>query len=265
MANDVLVSKHEKILEVTINRPEKYNAINLSIAEGLLTAATSFAADDELRVMLIRSTGKYFSAGADINSELVPSSDIRSMSEFRRWFRNGKGCLHPLFDELEAIEKSIVVAHQGPCLGGALELSLSCDFRLAAASAHYALPEITLGSIPGSGGLSRLTRVVGPHWARWFLMANLQMSAEKALAAGLIHDVYPDDLFEARVREFCTQLAKQPPETVAVAKLAIELVADLDRAQGRNLERLAVSGLVMGTEFRTLVEEARARLSKRRS
>ena len=173
--------------------------------------------------------------------------------------------MHPLFDELEAAEKPIVVAHHGPCLGGALEMSLSCDFRLAAASASYALPETALGSLPGSGGTSRLTRLVGPHWARWFIMANLPMSAERALAAGLIHDIYPDEEFEQRVRAFCLHLARQTPEAVAAAKIAIEMVADLGRSEARNAERLAVSALAVGEESRSLTAKLRNRLSNKKT
>lgn len=263
MSKPVVSTRRDgSILIATIERPEKYNAINLDVANGLFDAALSFADDDALRVMLIRSTGKYFSAGADLHSEMFPDPAIASPSEFRRWYRRGRGSMHTMFDEFEAIEKPIVVAHHGPCLGGALEMSMSCDFRLAAASASYGLPETSLGSLPGSGGVSRLTRIVGPHWARWFVMANMRMDANRALMIGLVHDVYPDDEFEIRMMEFCTHLARQPPETVAASKLAIELAADLDRAQGRNVERMAVGGLVMGEEYRTLVAEMQARLSK---
>ena len=260
----VLVSEREQILEVVLNRPEKYNALNTEMAARLFDASQLFAERRDLRVMLIRANGKYFSAGADVNGGLFPDPAETSPSGFRRAYRSRPTSLHPLNDELEAIEKPIVVAHHGPCLGGALELSLSCDFRLAAKSARYALPETGIGGLPGSGGTSRLTRIVGPHWARWFIMANLPMDAERALTIGLVHDVYPDVEFTQRVWDFCLHLARQPPEAVAAAKLAIELVADLERGQARNVERLAVSSLVMGEEFRTEVAATRARLAKPR-
>jgi enoyl-CoA hydratase/carnithine racemase len=263
MTEAILIGRRDNVLDVVLNRPHKHNAINLEIVQGLQSAVTQLAEDRSLRVMLIRANGKYFSAGADLNSELFPDPSLRSMADFRRWYRRSRGSLHPVLDEFEAAEKPIVVAHQRPSLGGALEMSLSCDFRLAAASARYALPETALGSLPGSGGVSRLTRVVGPHWAKWFIMANLPMSAERALAAGLVHDLYPDEQFDARVWSFCENLASQPPETVAAAKLAIELAADLERGQARNVERLAVSGLVMGDEFKTLLAEVRARLTQK--
>ena len=258
----VLVSERDHILEVVLNRPEKYNALTIDMADGMFEASQTFASRRDLRVMLIRAKGKYFSAGADLNGGLFPDPNETSPSGFRRHYRTRPTSLHPLGDEFEAIEKPIVVAHQGPCLGGALELSLCCDFRLAAKSARYALPETTIGALPGSGGTSRLTRLVGAHWARWFIMANLPMEAERALQIGMLHDVYPDEEFEQRSWDFCLHLAKQPPETLAAAKLAIELVADLDRSQARNVERLAVSSLVFGEEHRSLLAAMRTKLEK---
>jgi enoyl-CoA hydratase len=258
----LLVSERDNILECVLNRPGKYNALNVELADRLFDASQEFSARRDLRVMLIRANGKYFSAGADLHGGLFPDPDEKSPSGFRRSYRTRPTSLHPLGDEFEAIEKPIVVAHHGPCLGGALELSLCCDFRLAAKSARYALPETAIGALPGSGGTSRLTRIVGPHWARWFIMANLPMDADRAQMAGLVHDVYPDEEFEQRVWEFCVNLAKQPPETVAAAKLAIELVADLERGQARNVERLAVSSLVFGSEHRELLAAMRAKLEK---
>ena len=259
----LLVSERDNILDVVLNRPEKYNAINIEMADQLFEASQLFAERRDLRVMLIRANGRYFSAGADLNGGLLPDPSETSPSGFRRSYRSRPTSLHPLFDELEAIEKPIVVAHHAPCLGGALEMSLSCDFRLAASSANYSLPETSIGALPGSGGTSRLTRLVGPHWARWLIMANLPVDAQRALMIGLVHDVYPDEEFAQRSWDFCVHLAKQPPETVAAAKLAIELVADLGRAQGRNVERLAVSSLVMGEEHRSLLAAMRAQLAKR--
>jgi enoyl-CoA hydratase/carnithine racemase len=109
--------------------------------------------------------------------------------------------------------------------------------------------------------VSRLTRLVGPHWARWFIMANLKMGAEKAAAIGLVHEVYPDEGFADHVWSFCRHLAAQPPETVGAAKLAIELAADLDRAQARNVERLTASGLYFGDENAGLMAAMKARLA----
>lgn len=263
MSKAVETAKNGRIFVATINRPEKLNAINLDVAEGLSEALRAFAEDDGSRVMLVRANGRYFCAGADINSELFPDPALSGQSKFRRWYGSGPGSIHPLLDTIESLEKPVVVAHQGPCFGGGLEFSLACDFRLAAKAATYALPEIALGGLPGSGGISRLTRIVGPHWARWLVMGCEPMTAERALTIGLVHDVYGDAQFDDRVNAFCERLAAQPPEALAAAKLAIELTADLDRAQGRNVERLAVGSLVMGAEFVEKLAEVRAKLKNK--
>jgi enoyl-CoA hydratase/carnithine racemase len=249
MAEHLLMSERDGIFEVTLNRPEKYNAISDSMLEGLRRAIDTFGSRRDLRVMLLRAVGKYFSAGVEINPDISPTVD--GTLDGRAWYRRK---YHVLFDEFEAVEKPIVAAHHGACLGGALELSLSCDFRLAAAGARYGLPEIDIGALPGSGGVSRLTRIAGPHWARWLVMAGEQVSSEQALQMGFVHAVYADEDFEARVQAFCSKLAKQPYEVLGLAKLSIELAADLDRGQARNVERIANSMLFTGAEHKALVQ-----------
>lgn len=249
------------VLQLTLNRPEKYNAITLAMADGLFDALRRFAAEPALRVLLIRANGKYFSAGTDFTEITMPDPK-GSSSTARTWYRSGRGSFHTMFDEFEALEKPVVVAHHATCLGGALEMSLSCDFRLAGRSARYALPEIeTIAALPGSGGVSRLTRIVGPHWARWLAMAAQPIDAERALAIGLVHEVFADDAFDAGVMAFCNKLAALPPEAVALAKLAIELATDLDRQQARNVERIANSMLFVGAEHQDKIAAMRARLA----
>jgi enoyl-CoA hydratase/carnithine racemase len=260
---ELKVEQRGAILVVSLNRPRKYNAIDLEMWHGLVAATQLFGERDDLRVLLIRAEGSYFCAGIDLHSKLVPAGDITSPAAFRRWYRAGVGSLHPIGDAWEAVDKPVVVAHQGPCLGGALEISLCADFRLAAAGARYGLPEIALGGIPGSGGTSRLTRLIGPHWARWLVLANQQIDAARALAIGLVHEVFDQAEFDDRVYQFCAMLATLPAEAFAAGKLAIELAADLDRAQARNVERLAVSSLVTGEEYRQAMRAMQDRLARK--
>lgn len=258
--SELTVNESEGILTVVLNRVGKHNAISQVMLEGLSSAVKRLATQKDLKVLLIRADGsKYFSSGADLSELSARPGD--TPSEFRRGYRIGPTSFQALGDELESVEKPVVVAHQATCLGGAFELSLSCDFRLAARKARYGLPEIGMGLIPGSGGTSRLTRLVGPHWARWLIMLNKQIDAERALAIGLVHEVYADEEFETRVWEFCRNLAAQPTEALAAAKLAIELAADLDRQQGRNVERLVASTLYSGVEHRSLLAALMEKIS----
>ncbi len=249
MSEHLLVSEHNGVLEVLLNRPEKLNSISDGMVSALRDAVDRFGSERALRVLLIKSAGPYFTAGMEVSADISPSV-AGSTLDGRHWYRKK---FHQLFDELEAIEKPVVVAHQGVCLGGGLELSLSCDFRLAAASARYGLPELEIGALPGSGGISRLTRIAGPHWARWLVMAGEQIDAAQALNIGIVHAVYPDVEFAARVQAFCTKLAQRPYELLGLAKLSIELAADLDRAQARNVERISNSILFTGAEHKALL------------
>jgi enoyl-CoA hydratase/carnithine racemase len=201
--------------------------------------------------MLLSARGPYFTSGIEVTAELSPPAGTSPLAG-RAWYRN---TYHRLFDEFEAVEKPIVVAHQGHCFGGGLELSLSCDFRLAARSATYRLPEIDIGTLPGSGGVSRLVRVAGPHWARWLVMAGETVSADDAVTMGFVHRVYEDAAFAEAARAFSRKLAGQPQEVLGLAKLSIELAKDLDRTQGRNVERIANSMLFAGAEHKALLQK----------
>ncbi|MBX9897590.1 MAG: enoyl-CoA hydratase/isomerase family protein [Qipengyuania sp.] len=253
------LDRNGAILTFAFDRPDKYNAFTRPMLAALRDAFETFANDGDLRVLLIRATGRYFSSGMDVTALGAGPAD-EGPSGFRRRYR--ESAWHRLYDEFEAIEKPIVVAHQGPCLGAALEMSLSCDFRLASDTAHYALPELNMGMIPGSGGTSRLVRMIGGHWARYMIMANRPIGAEQARTVGLVHEVYPAAEFDRQVGEFCLSLAAQPPEALAAAKLAIELAADLDRTQARNVERLANSSLFGREEQARVFAALRARFSK---
>lgn len=251
-----LLTRDDAVLTMTLNRPDKLNAINDDVEEVLRQAITTFASDGGLRVLLIAARGEYFSAGFDVGHRVDDDHDPSGV-RLRHRYRE----IHDLFDLFEQVEKPVVVAAHGPCLGGALELALSCDFRLAAPRARFALPEIKLGVLPGSGGTSRLTRTVGPAWARWLVMAGQTVTAEDALGMGLVHAVYPADSFDDDVAAFVARLAGLPTDAVGVAKLAIDLADRLDRASGRDLERLANTGLMTSQEHRDRVAGLKKRLT----
>ncbi|HEX7856369.1 MAG TPA: enoyl-CoA hydratase/isomerase family protein [Sphingobium sp.] len=247
----------EAILVATLNRPDKLNALDAATMELLEGAVLTLRDTPELKVMLIRARGRYFCSGADLKTgsvrNVIPQSrTARGIRENHRLNLNG---MQSLWDEMEHIEKPIVVAHHGMCVGGGLELSLSCDFRLAAKSAGYAFPEGLFGVLPASNGVSRLTRLCGPHWARWLIMANKPASAEMAFTMGLVHQVFPDEGFEEEVMDFCKHLAKQNGEQMGAAKVAIELCAELGPNMGRHVERMANSALMLNPDYLALVDK----------
>ena len=243
----ILISEDGPILIATFNRPDKLNAMSRALMNGLREAVERLRDTPDYKVLLIRSTGRYFSSGADLKdgggeAPSFPPSTGSALREFHRRLPSG---MRQLWDEMEHVEKPIVVAHQGTCVGGSLEMSMSCDFRLAAASASYAFPEAKFGVLPATNGVSRLTRLVGPHWARLFIMANMPVTAQEALTMGLVHKVYADETFQDDVMAFCRHLAQQNGEVMGTAKIAIELAHDLAVDQAAAVERMANASLMM--------------------
>jgi enoyl-CoA hydratase/carnithine racemase len=247
-APHLLTDELDGVLIATLNRPEKLNALSHELMELFETALHRFRDSPDLKVMLVRATGRYFSSGADIRqgAGIQPALTGTAIRERHRLQLNG---MQRIYDEMEHIEKPIVVAHHATCVGGGLEMSLSCDFRLAAKSASYRFPEGQMGVLPASNGVSRLTRICGPHWARYLIMANRPVDADRALIMGLVHEVFPDETFEQDVTDFCRHLAKQNLEQMGTAKIAIELANDVSRDQARHVERMANSSLMLNPQY----------------
>jgi enoyl-CoA hydratase len=236
----------DTILVATFNRPDKLNAMSNELMRLLEDAVTRYRERPELRVMLIKSKGRYFSAGADLKEGSKDGAYQPTRgSEIRERHRRMPSGMRRVWDEMEGMEKPFVVAHHARCVGGSLEMSLSCDFRLAAKSASYAFPEAKFGVLPATNGVSRLVRIVGPHWARLLITANMPVDADEARIMGLVHKVYSDETFEDDVMAFCRHLSRQDPELVGASKVAIELAADLPAHQAASVERLVNSSLML--------------------
>jgi enoyl-CoA hydratase len=250
----LLTSEQDGILIVTLNRPDKLNALSGELMGLFDEAVNRFRDDDALRVMLIRANGRYFCAGADMRSG-SPKEQKRTASGIRENHRTGLYGMHRIYDEMEHIEKPIVAAIHATCVGGGLEMVMSCDFRLAAKNAAFAFPEGLFGVLPASNGVSRLTRICGPHWARWLIMGNQKADADKAHIMGLVHDVLPDDGFDEAAMEFCRHLTKSDPEQMGAAKIAIELAAEVGPGMARHVERMANSALMLNPAYLARIEQ----------
>ena len=252
-APHLLVEEDGGIIICTLNRPEKLNAMTQQMMELFSDAMIRFRDTDTLKVMLIRATGRYFCAGADLKGGKGPSQ--MTARGIRENHRLGVYGVQAIYDEMEHIEKPFVIAHHATCVGGGLEMSLSCDFRLAAKSASYSFPEGLFGVLPASNGVSRLTRICGTHWARWLVMANKPAPADMAYTMGLVHQVFPDESFEEEVMDFCRHLAGQNGEQMGAAKIAIEIARDVGLEMARHVERMANSGLMLNPDYQARMAE----------
>ena len=212
--------------------------------------------EESHRALVITAEGRYFTAGKDIGEMgEQPASGVALRRNYRR--------LHELFDEMERLEKPIVLAAQGPCLGIGVEMASSCDFRFASDRAVFGLPELpNLAVLPGSGGISRLTRLVGPHWARWAAMAGENVDADLARTMGFVHHVFPDESFHADVDAWVRKLIGMSAEALGLAKVTIDAAADSDRRTARHIDRMANTMLLQTREHLDKIEAFMSR-SKR--
>jgi enoyl-CoA hydratase/carnithine racemase len=242
------LTEADGIATVTIDRQAKRNAISPQVTELLWEAANQLADRDDLRCLVITGVGPYFTAGMDLSAPMgTRPGNPETMHTHPGWnFRRDYRSHHLLYDEFETIEKPIVVAAQGICLGAGVEMMVSCDFRFAAPQAEFGVPEVrSIGTVAGSGGTTRLTRLVGPAWGKWMAMAGKRVPAAQARQIGLVHDVFPAETFLDDVYAFCRELIEIPAEALGVAKLAVDIAADVsDRTVQRHMDRLIVSGML---------------------
>jgi enoyl-CoA hydratase len=239
---------------LTLNRPDRLNAWNAQMRDEMATAVREIVNDDELRALVIRGAGRAFSAGEDVRG-MGALAEV-STKTFRRVARQ----IHSVFDEIEALEIPVIAAINGVAAGGGLELALSCDFRMAAESAKLGFPENNVGLIPGSGGCSRLVKLLGLPRAKRLVMTGEMVSAQAALQVGLVEEVLPDDALLRHALELARKLAAKAPGAIGLAKLVLNSCNEVDRTTGRNFERLGQSILKKTDDH---VEGARAFIEKR--
>lgn len=220
---------NESVGWVVLTRPGQINAINDAIRAGVPEALKRLENNDKIHVIVIRGEGERgFCSGADIKEKRSVETSIqaRKRMEGARWI-----------EALDAVSKPVIVAIQGYCMGGGLELALACDIRYASPDAVLALPETGLGLIPGGGGTQRLCRVVAPGHAFDMLLTGERLDAEKALQIGLVSRVAKsvESLLE-EVSALASQIADKPPMASIYAKRAARAALEVDLKKGLDLE-----------------------------
>ena len=244
MSSSLTFDLTDGIARVTINRPDKLNALNAIVIAELGDAVTRIETDPAIRGVIVTGTGsKAFVAGADISE--IAALDERSGTEFSR-----RGQL--VFDAIESLGKPVIAAVNGHALGGGCELALVCMVRVASENAMFGQPEVKLGLIPGYGGTQRLPRLVGTGRALRLLLTGETITAAEALRLGLIDEIVPAAMLLNRAEALARQIAANAP-------LALKFCID---AVNRGFtEEAVLFGKVCGTE--DMKEGTRAFLEKR--
>jgi len=226
---------------IRLDRPPM-NALNAQVQDELAACARDASAREDVRAVILYGGPKVFAAGADIK-------EMNTMSYVDMVRR--AGALQDSFTAVARIPKPVVAAVTGYALGGGCELSLTADFRVMGDNAKIGQPEILLGIIPGAGGTQRLPRLVGPAKAKDLVYSGRFVSADEALAIGLVDKVVaPDDVYDAAV-ELASRYASGPAIALRAAKEAIDQGLEVDLDTGLRIERHVFAGL-FATEDRTI-------------
>ncbi len=219
----ILLERDGAVASVTINRPEKRNALNAAVRTEILDALDAVRGDPAVRAVLFTGAGdKAFVAGADIQefAERTPLEQRRVMAGRR------------IFDEIAAFPKPTIAVVNGLALGGGCELAVACDFRIAADTARLGQPEINLGLIPGGGGTQRLPRLVGSGQAMRLMLTGDLLDAREAQRIGLVEIVLPATELRSGALEIAHRVAAKSPVALQMAKAAVRAAAEMPLSAG---------------------------------
>jgi enoyl-CoA hydratase len=249
----ILFELKDRIATITFNRPDRLNAINEAMREDFSHLFDEIQTNEEIGVIVFTGAGRAFSAGGDIE---YFERDWKTTQ-----FRAENHRLTQFFDELELIEKPVIAAINGPCTGAGLQITLSCDLRIASDAAKFGFRENNIGLIPGAGGCSRLVKLIGYGRAKELIFTGEMISASEAERIGLINRVVPHDELMTHTRQLAEHLLTRAPEALGLAKRLLWHAVTSDFATGRMLEALAQSVLIKSGDHR---EGVRAFREKRK-
>lgn len=229
---DILVESQSSWLEITINRPDKLNAIREQTAVEILEQLERAESDRGCRAVVIRGLEKAFCTGVDTSEQKLEPDEVYEL--WRRRKRNRK--VNQLFRALPEVTKPVIAAVEGFALGGGFELALLCDIIVAGEGAQFGLPEAKLGLMPGGAGTQTLPRLVGKPLAKELMWTGRRLSAQEALGLRIVNHVAEKGGAVDKARELAKSIAAQAPLSIMYSKQAVERGFDTTLSEGMNIE-----------------------------
>lgn len=233
MYETITVEHRGKVAILTINRPDKLNALSTQVHLDGVAALDELRGDESIRVLVITGAGeKAFVAGADIG-EFEGRTPVTQRDAF-----HGRS----LFNTIESFPKPVIAMINGFCLGGGNELAIACDIRMASENARFSQPEINLGIMCGGGGTQRLPRLVGEGRAMEMALTGDMIDAETAERFGLVNHVFPVDQLEDETMKLADKIAEKAPIALQLSKEAVKFASrsNLDEGLRREVDLFAI-------------------------
>ncbi|MFN0278669.1 MAG: enoyl-CoA hydratase/isomerase family protein [Pyrinomonadaceae bacterium] len=229
----ITIEKRGKVAVLTINRPDKLNALTKQVHSEGVAALSELKRDDGVRVLVITGSGeKSFVAGSDI-SEFEGQTPVTQRDLFYQ---------SSLYNSIDTFPKPVIAMVNGFCLGGGNELAMACDIRIASEKAKFSQPEINLGIICGGGGTQRLTRLIGEGRSMEMVLTGDMIDAATAHKFGLVNHIYPADQLEAKTMELAEKIAEKAPIALQLSKEAVKFASrsNLDEGLRREVDLFAI-------------------------
>ena len=242
------------VATIRLHRPEKKNAFNAEMRHEMASVLDDLARKSAIRAVVISGGDEIFCAGADI-SEMGGPANAESSYLHARDFQI-------LFDQVESLPQPVIAAVSGYALGGGCELAIAADFRIASETARFGLPEIKIGAFPGGGGTQRLARLIGVAKAKEMILTGDPITAQEALAAGLVMKVVPAGKCLEAASSLGAKLATLPRLALQASKMLINRSQQLDLASGLEFEARTFAGIAHTDD---LAEGTKAFLEKRKA
>jgi enoyl-CoA hydratase/carnithine racemase len=235
----ITTAKEGPSFVITFNRPDRRNALSMTLMDELVDAARVAEGDDEVRAVILTGGPEYFSAGADLTEAIKVKSATSGLDYFGRW--------HRLTDVLETLRKPVIAAVEGFCITGGCELAIACDMRVAGRGSSFAITSSRIGTVAGFGGTQRLPRIVGSARALEILFSAEPIDAEEAYRIGLVNRLVDKGGALAEAKRMAQVYAQRAPLSLALVKRAVHRGMQMDLASGLEFETFLVT-TIYGTE-----------------